>query len=275
MTLVVGLRQADRVWLLSDSRISHPDVTQVEEIPGRLKLVLLRDICVAYAGAADHSLDIIRRAPANASFDKTLEFFRAAHVDSGQSVDFMVSSASTKALIRISEGGIVPVHGEAWIGDADAFDKYSSRKNSTNLPVGIPSDLEKIARATQAFMDIVQDHSVPTVSGLTFRVGSRPEGFMYASQASAYYPSQEIPSGVSTPLKFGSAVDGGFAYTLLVPRDPGVPLIAAHFYQGALGFIYAPLVTDKPTQVSNVSHEQLKAMVLERYGVVVDGAKFG
>ena len=49
MTLIVGVTTGTRIQLLSDTRITHPDVTQIEEIPGRLKLVSLSPtICVGY-----------------------------------------------------------------------------------------------------------------------------------------------------------------------------------------------------------------------------------
>jgi len=276
VTLIVGLRVADRIQLLSDTRISHPDVTQVEDIPGRLKLVLLGpDISVAYAGTADYSLDLVRRAPVSASLDETLRYFNTAHVASGKRVDFVVSCASTRGLYCVREGGVEIVHSECWIGDAEAFEEYSRRKEAAVVPPGNLTDVERISRALQAFMGVVQDRVVPTVSGLMVRVGSRPEGFVYLSHATAYYPTQAIPSGVLTPLSFGGAPQGGFAYTLLVPHAPGVSIVAAHFFQGALGFVYAPLLTDKPIQVANVSHQELQQIVLQEFGAIVDGPRLG
>lgn len=100
-------------------------------------------------------------------------------------------------------------------------------------------------------------------------------GFTYPHEARAYYPSQTIPSGVATPLRFGAAADGGFAYTLLVPQQAGIAVLAVHFYQGHLGYVYAPLQSDRPEAVRDVDHDGLRAHLRERYGVEVQGLQFG
>jgi hypothetical protein len=247
VTLVVGLRSAQGLHLLSDTRISHRDVTQVEELPGRLKIVLLGpNICVAYAGTADNSLDIIRAAPAPRSIEETLQYFHAAHIAAAKHVDFVVGCAADRSLFNIRDGIVEPVESECWIGDGTAFEEYRRRKRAVHVPPGTPEQFEKILRAQQAFGGVIQDRVVSTVGGLTVGASSRSEGFGYISQALAYYPSQTIPSGIATPLTFGGAAEGGFAYTLLVPLLAGASVIAAHFLQGSLGFVYAPLHADKP-----------------------------
>lgn len=276
MTLVVGLRSAQRIQLLSDTRISHRDVTQVEELPGRLKIVLLGpNICVAYAGTADYCLDIIRAAPAHGSVEETLQYFHAAHIASAKHVDFVVGCAAVRSLFSIHDGIVETVESECWIGDGIAFQEYRRRKKAVHVPPGTPEQLEGILRAHQAFGGVIQDRVVSTVAGLTVGASSRAEGFGYIAQAIAYYPSQTIPSGIATRLSFGRAAEGGFAYTLLVPLLAGASVIAAHFLQGSLGFVYAPLHADKPIQVPNVSHDGLRAIVLKMFGIAIDGPKLG
>jgi hypothetical protein len=100
-------------------------------------------------------------------------------------------------------------------------------------------------------------------------------GFSYLPEARAYFPKQSIPSGIETALRFGRAAEGGFAYTLLVPLVPGKPLVAVHFYQGSLGYVYAPLEADRPVEVPDVTHAGLRAFVLKKYGIEVEGIKIG
>lgn len=238
-------------------------------------MTLNQDVCVAYAGPADHSIDIIRGAASAFTAEEAVEYFHAAHTKASESVDFIVGSASTCSLFSIREGRVEMAQSECWIGDRDAFDEYQRRELVARVPQGVPTEMEHFSRAIGAFMSVVQERVIPTVAGLAIRAGSKPEGWVYLDQALAYYPSQSIPSGVATPLSFGGPAEGGFAYSLLVPRVPGVPVIAAHFLQGSLGFIYAPLRADKPIQVTNVSHDDLKREVLQRFNVAVEGLKLG
>ena len=67
MTLIVGVMTGSQVQLLSDTRITHPDVTQIEETPGRLKLITLSPlICVGYAGQANLAIDHLKNTPIDA-----------------------------------------------------------------------------------------------------------------------------------------------------------------------------------------------------------------
>jgi hypothetical protein len=238
-------------------------------------VTLNRDVCVAYAGTADHSVDIIRGADPTFTAEAAVEYFHAVHTKASGSVDFIVGCASTCSLFSIREGRVEAAQQECWIGDRDAFDEYQRRELVARVPQGIPSEMEHFSRAIHAFMNVVQEREVPTVGGLAIRAGSTPEGWVYLDQALAYYPSQTIPSGVTTPLSFGGRAEGGFAYSLLVPRVAGIPVVAVHVFQGSLGFIYAPLRADKPIQLANVSHDDLRREVLQRFKVAVDGPKVG
>jgi hypothetical protein len=229
---------------------------------------------VAYAGSADYSIDIIRQAPSQ-SLGETLEFLQSQHIESNEDIDFIVACAEQRTLFCIREGCVTPVHRECLIGDADAFEQYAVRQAVVQVPADVSGDAERITRAIQAFYSVIGDDLAPTVGGLMIRVGSRPQGFVHLSQALAFYPSQTIPSGIPTSLSFGGRADGGFAYTLLVPEAAGIPLMAVHFFQGALGYVYAPLTHDKPIQFSNVSHEELRSAVLTTFGVVIDGPRIG
>jgi hypothetical protein len=274
MTLIVGLRTADSIQLLSDTRISHPDVTQVEEIPGRLKVVVIRrDLCVAYAGSANAGIDAIRGLSGLTSTE-AIDCLRQVNIDSGDAIDFIVGSTRpAPLLVKIQAGHATEVVSESWIGDAEAAAVFQHSKDHAPVPPDAV-DFEPLVRSLRAFQAVIGDSAAPTVAGLHIRAASTAAGFSYLDEARAYYPSQTILSGVATPLSFGAAADGGFAYTLLVPREACVPIVAVHFFQGRLGYVYAPLEADRPERVLAVSHDALRKHVRERYGVEVQGIQF-
>jgi hypothetical protein len=130
MTLIVGLKAGDSVRLLTDTRISHPDVTQVEEIPGRLKIVVLNSsLCVAYAGAANLGVDSIRRVAARPGVNVTIaaDILRNVTQQAQGAVDFLLASSGPPAtLLRISGGQTTEVLTQTWIGDSDGASLFMS-----------------------------------------------------------------------------------------------------------------------------------------------------
>jgi hypothetical protein len=94
LTLIVGLRTGLGVQILSDTRISHPDVTQEEEVPGRLKIITVRpDLCVAYSGRANFAIDTVRSVASDpgCNFESALSILLAAHGESRREVEFIAA----------------------------------------------------------------------------------------------------------------------------------------------------------------------------------------
>src|SRR5260370_18640369 len=127
--------------------------------------------------------------------------------------------------------------------------------------------------AISAFGKVVREKLVKSVGGLVIRVALRPLGFCYLLEAYSYFPSQTIPHGRPTALSFGGSAQGGFAYSLLVPLQAGHAVMGVHFFQVRLGFVYAPLLHDRPIQIPNVSHDGLRQRVLDRFDLMIDGIR--
>src|SRR5689334_7450087 len=278
MTLVLGVRTESGIWLLADTRISHPDITQVEEIPGRLKLITLgSDICVGYAGAADRAIDIVNGLPPSPrGFTAVVEELERATDDGA--IDFLAACSTDRHLLRISNGRRLLVEEEIWIGDTDAGKEYENLEvrsaSSFAIEAKFGPHLARVARASDAFSKVVIEHRTPTVGGIVVRVGSRPEEFRYAEAAMAYLPPQRIRSGVATRLRFGGAPEGGFSYSLMAPDAPGFALLGLYVLQGSIGFVYAPMHNENPAKVSNVSQKGFREYVRSHYGVSIDGPGF-
>jgi hypothetical protein len=198
------------------------------------------------------------------------------NVESGGAIDFLVASTGPgPRLVLVREGQTPDVSTEAWIGDAEAAHVFERLKSTTDVPPGTPPERENLIRSLDAFSAVLEAPEAPTVAGLKMRVDLAPAGFVYLDGALAYCPRQTIPSGVATTLQFGGPAQGGFAYTILVPEQPGVAIVAVHFYQGRLGYVYAPLQADRPVKVPDVDHDGLQAYVGEQFGVQVLGLKIG
>ncbi len=277
MTLIVGVKSETRIQLLSDTRITHPDVTQVEEIPGRLKLVALSPhICVGFAGAVNLAIDHIRRTP---SADRTSFSEVIAHLRTAPGCDFIVADSRILRQVAVKDG-VVQDGDLLWIGDADAWAAFETAR--PHIPptqyagsARPEPGLDLINRVSGAFQTVMNDTSLPTVAGFEMRVGSRVDGFYYLYAAGLSVVNVNESLNESTAGKYTGADAGGYSYTVLTPTQPGHAVVGVHIQQGQLGFVYAPLLHDRPEQVTQIDHNGLLEHVRARYGVELDGLRVG
>lgn len=281
MTLVVGIRFGARFQIQSDSLITHRDAVRPNTVPGRLKSVVLHPLlCVSFAGSADVGIDAVRNlgVTPDSQFDPqhVLDSLKESHDRSRDSVDFLVCSLAQESGFTKISGGTVAQGGDRyWIGDPDAVNEFQARFEATQPPQGAPEEFADLSRSLQAFNSLLREHSLPTVGGFGFRAASSESGFRYMEGATAFYPSQSIPSGISTTLKFGGPAHGGFAYSVLVPAQPGQPALGVHLFQGRLGYLYLPLERDDAVEYTDVSHEEFRRRVLADHAVDINGPRVG
>lgn len=278
MTLIVGARTETRIELISDTRITHPDTTQIEEIPGRLKLVALSPaICVGYAGRAAPAIDRIRATPHRdaSSFDAVV-----AHLRTEPECDFLVAEAGRPFRQASITDGVVREGELVWIGEADAWAAFEVVRPTVPAPIyGDPYDREPgdhfMTAVRTAYQRVFGDAACTTVAGFEMRIGSRGSGFRYLPQAGFSAVNLSGQLNESTAQQHSTAAAGAFSYTILTPTEPGVALVAVYISQPQLGYVYLPLRHDQPIEVRQTDHETLVSHVRTEYGVVVDGLTVG
>ena len=272
MTLIVGVTTGTKIQLLSDTRITHPDVTQIEEIPGRLKLISLSStICVGYAGPATAAIDHIRTTPSDirGSFEHLIPYLQAE-----SQCDFLLADSRSLRLATV-KGGVALETAPAYVGDDDAWAAFLAARDGVVQADSTDPESATLSSAMTAFASVMRDRSHPTVAGFQLRVGSRGDGFHYLLAAGAYLVNLIGPLNPSTAPQHSDAAAGAYSYTVLAPREAGHPVVAVHLYQGQLGFVYAPLKHDTPVEVPNVDHMGLQQYVRQHYGIEVDGLQIG
>jgi hypothetical protein len=177
----------------------------------------------------------------------------ARHRRSGRRASFIVARLDPRSLVRIESGVVEHGLAAAWIGDYAAFAGYQQRylaeSQLSETAPGITEELRVAGRMDDAMRCVITDSSITTVGEACIAVLPTRDGFRYADAAVAQ-PSHEqsIPSGVEATIEFGTAAQGGFAYSILTPQLPGVGAIGIHFYQGKFGLLFYPLVSRSPVQ---------------------------
>src|SRR3954454_20893376 len=282
MTLVVARRSGESIRMSADLRISDRGATKSGFVVGALKVVILNpDLCVGFAGPVGRALVALRAVAREANSDSDLETGHQtlldAHRASGCETDFLVASRDPVDLARIAGGGVETGMSSAGIGDPDAFAAYQVAYHGAEVARQLPPDaehrreeLDQAARMSQAMRAVIDDDSLPTVGETVIEAASTPlePGFRYAPSGfiSASH-EQIIPAGEEARIEFGNAAQGGFAYAVLVPDNHGIGAVGIHFFQGRLGLYYDPLRLDRPEPFPNVTHDEFRAAIQNRYGV--------
>lgn len=240
-------------------------------------------LCIAYAGDVASALSAIRdlniRQTSAFSLPDVISHLEQAHNRTPKLTEFIVASAvGGQALTVIKEGRGSRVN-YGWIGDIDAFEEYQRLFLTTEPPT--PSsiidptqraDLGVATRMQQAMEGVAASTSVRSVGELIIGVVLTADGFVYAPHAIMIGGrSQSVPSGVWTKVQFGGVAEGGFSYSVLTPRTPGIGAIGVHFYQGRLGVLFYPAELEASALFRNVGHDEFREAVRNTFGFDIQG----
>jgi len=275
MSLVIARFSKLGVRLYSDSQVTDPSQPRNDLIPGRLKLIILDpNTCIGFAGRLNAAIDAIREVaklgPSSAIIEKLVTFHRGC----GEAVDFIVATLQPRSLHKISAGQHYTGGKQYWIGDSDGIKEFEKRFQKLRTPAIDDEDAAVAGQMYQAFNSVVSDRAVSTVGGILFSVVTHKGAFLYAPAANVFYPSQDIPSGVPTALRFGGSAEGGYAYSIYSPLEPGVPAAGVYFLQGRCGVLYLPLDVDEPIWFSGISQQGFREAVKEKFGIMIQGVTF-
>jgi hypothetical protein len=283
MTLIVARKIGNEIRMYADAKLSYPGRLNNNPLKGALKLIVVNDVCIGYAGdyiAAVDSLRNIKKLKLT-DFGEIIHILLETHKQSNCEVDFIVATyIPSIKLMKIANRRVDLDVDSTWIGNSEAFSEYQSIYHTLPPPPITEGYTEEesvhseiISKMSDALATIVREGMFSSVGEFTISVRSSVSGFKYLGNSMAFIVPQTIPSGVETTLKFGTAQQGGYAYTVMTPNESRIGAIGVHFNQGSLGALYHPLESDEPIIYSNVTFEKFKASVSNDYGFKIDGVK--
>jgi len=283
LTLIVARKIGNEIRMYADAKLLYPGRSSSNPLKGALKLIVVNDVCIGYAGNHIHAVDTLRSIKKSKliDFGEIIQVLLEAHKQSNGEVDFIVAAyIPSIKLIKIAGGMVDFDVDSSWIGDSNVFSEYQKYYHTLALPPKTEGCNEEesacyeiMSRMSDALGTIVREGKFSSVGEFTISVRSSSSGFKYLGNAMSFIIPQTIPSGVPTTLKFGTAQQGGYAYTVMTPNNSSVGAIGVHFYQGNLGALYHPLESDEPIIYSKVTFEKFKALVSNDYGFEIDGVK--
>jgi hypothetical protein len=261
VTLVVAQRIHGRIHIVADAALTPADGRMRRAfLGGTLKAVILSPrLCVCFAGAVGVATRTIRALAAqrpSSGVDAARALISSAKGDLA-AIDFLVAAFDPAAtLIAVKDGRLQAGLDRVWIGSTPAFAAFQRAINAALPPTVVDlasqpharqmNELSEIVgRDSLAIEAVIGDQAVEEVGDFAVSVsGSASRGFTYGQQGVIYGEREmTIPPGQWTPSWSGGAEEGGFAYSVLVPRDSGVGAIGVHIEQANLGLLYAPLIS--------------------------------
>lgn len=276
MTLVVARVIDGAVRILSDWKVTYADGRSSGPLEGTLKAFPLSlYVALAFAGDINKAKDAVRSLSSDDTRSDAQDIANAlAPITQSDDVEFLTASESSIHVVR--SGLVQPSQLVAWLGDHSAFAVYQSHFHeplpyTTLPPPGMtPEGNEAIDRMLRGFEAALADDRLPSVDGfqitLTARSSSGPGfHFLPISRGSGFAPVTLSPTPQSLTRSL-TAEEGGYSYSVLVPKDFGVAAIGAHFAQGAFGALFRPS-SEAPVIVKNVSAEGFIDSIARDYGI--------
>jgi hypothetical protein len=269
VTLVVARVFGNTVHMLADSRVTFAE-ERYRPAPGSvLKSVVLNpDVCVAFAGDVDRAQMAIASVNAAADIESLIDHFLHAHRDGGlNNPDFLLAihQPGPPHLIRIWNDKVERDLINAWLGNPQAFNDLQAR-------IGDRTETRAVDRFQLAFHELLHADDVDDIGDFMIQCYSGPDGFRYARNSGvAFWPDASTSSTEPERIGARTAAEGGYAWALLAPREPGVGAVGLYFQQGRLGCLLYPRRSDKTIRFPDIDRADFVIEVRARYGFTLWG----
>ncbi|WP_461480914.1 hypothetical protein [Porticoccus sp.] len=229
MTLAIAAIEENTVWIMADTKYTFDEIKSGKKPVYGLKVFFL-DKYTAIAYATDVAVEIahqriydIYRRFDSANFGELVE---RIYCDFDQAIDFILArSGGSPAIAKISDGyyAIENNQGIYWVG-SQAAAQFTVTSNITGF-----------GELKNRLDEIITGSCFPEVGGHAVAAKGDTCGFKFMPIMQLTSPLLASISKSWQPIDFGSAQTGGFGYTTVTPKDPGVNGWGVFYFQGFYG----------------------------------------
>jgi len=279
MSLVYAKRiSASEMYFIADTKFTFSTTnvnkavrhSKTEEYIGGLKLVVLHGgLIVAFAGNVHFAEKAIKGIYSKNidlwDIQDVSEYLSAIAVESENSTDFLVGHYGE------NEVGLTKIVGDriseeqvSWIGDSDGFNLFQENMlNQTELEIesnhsqmmiiSNPDEenttknvFSEIIKAHKAFLNVINNDSCTSVSGVISIACTSKIGFRYSEYLLLTGPAVAATSG-NGGIYFGDEKSGSFCISS--GRAVNCPVYPVLYNIGGFGIIYSPTKSFQPTRI--------------------------
>lgn len=267
MSLIVARKYEDQLFIVSDTKLTHPnhEVKRLKTKPsdGVIKTVIINPrICISFAGDIDDAEVALKQINGIDPIAKIIDTLTYYHKQSSHKTEFILCYALPDITIYKFKSGECKSVVSTWIGDQIAFNRFQEsmmgvikkekkkkdwRKENTKLPttkktlievemmnmsfeLQIPEQFSKMSSAMDAVID---DSNIETVGGFKVNVVYK-DGFYFNRYGKTYRSNFVMIGNGAHVLDAG---EGAYSINFFgVSND--FQSVGLHIRQAKIGIIY-------------------------------------
>ena len=280
MTLIVCRQIKEKIYIVSDSKVTDKNAVRNNPLSGNLKCLILNPyLSLCFAGNIYYAEKILELFYNNKILNLqqlVLECLKV-NIESNNETDFIIASLENgnNMIIKISKKTAQQNQQNAWIGNSQAFSKFQEYYHS------IKSDKKESSKINQAFKSVIENERIENVSDFCLSIETiyqkeiKKYCFIYEMSAEVSYAPATITltnSNQSEIIPFGSPEKGAFIALYMRSFNLLKPAIAIHFPEGKFGVLFCPAINlNKAIVINESDGEKFMAIVLEKYGINLEG----
>jgi hypothetical protein len=247
---VIVQKCGEGALVLADTKVTNRNAVQSNEIPGRLKIIVLdTNTTVAFAGDADPAilaikeLQILTQSSGPEAASDVLKKWSISH-----DIDFiLVQHLPLLEISVIRHGGSVAVSDIAHIGDDTIFKRIIQRARDNKIACedaarsGLRPDFMYVL--SQPSSVLTGDLNRASVGGFAIAVSAKHNDHRYLPHASVTIVKfPELANGEAhEPNEWVQTGEGRFQYKVIVANEIGIPKVGVCIPQAEVGYIYSPM----------------------------------
>jgi len=120
------------------------------------------------------------------------------------------------------------------------------------------------SKFVRTFNQLVYQRSQKDVGGFPINHLASPNGYCFQNHAysHAWFPTRLGKEANKEIKEFEKTGTASFSYSVTSPHERGLGIIGVYLQQINLGYVYNPLIDDKPIQLNPITLEQINEHIL-------------
>jgi tetratricopeptide (TPR) repeat protein len=259
MTLIIAKIIDNSLFVVGDTKLSHPYIEKNHPLDGVIKTVFISETrAVSYAVDVESAREALLSIHDLTEKQDVIDQLSQVNKESDHGTEFILTEIiSTGPEIWEFKNGKVEESQSSWIGNHKAFSKFQQYFNKPeSIPqydyrttqfqvVGVPQVsskkcTEEFSKVRAAVKAVIEDHSIEDVGGFVISLIGEDNKFHYPSFIELYRRPVDVSSikpGEAQAIDFGDATDGGFSVNFIGGTSPKT---AIYMHQGELGVLFGP-----------------------------------
>ena len=280
MTLIICRQIKEKIYIVSDSKVTDKNAVRNNPLTGNLKSLILNPyLSLSFAGNIHYAEKILELFYSNriANLQQLVLQCLKANIESNNETDFIIASLENgnRIIIKISDKTAQQNQQNAWIGNQLAFNKFQEYYHTSN------SDKKESSKINKAFKSVIENEGIEDVADFCLSIETvyqeniKKHCFIYEMSAEVSFRPGTITFSKdkqSQIIPFGGPEKGAFLALYMRSFNLLKPAIAIHFPEGKFGVLFCPAINlNKAEIIKEADGEKFMDIIFEKYGINLEG----